>query len=374
MIKNKIGIITFHNTANYGAALQAYATFKIISELHENTEIVDYSNTFRDGKYSAYHRLYEGWRTLKIVNILISLLAVPAIILRNWNFNRFYKLKLRVSSVKYDGSNFNTIGNSYTKLIAGSDQIWSPKNNGDDYNYLLAAAKSDVKKYSYASSFGLQSVPTSKREFYKKFLSEFTSISVRETSGKEIVQHELQIDNVRTSVDPVFLLDKVDLLRLAEASNLKCPDSFSLVYVNDCKFWHPIEKSCTDNVIYTIGSFLPKHLFSANIRVKNYLGPNEFLKLINGSTNVFTTSYHAVIVSIILQKSFYVFLSGDRGRDLRLINLLERLELTHRIINKGNQDCVDINYNECIDYNFAHDTLAGLVEDSLEYIRSVIDD
>ena len=39
----QIGIITFHDTVNYGATLQAVATYKAISKLeNQNVEIIDY--------------------------------------------------------------------------------------------------------------------------------------------------------------------------------------------------------------------------------------------------------------------------------------------------------------------------------------------
>ena len=40
----KLGIITFHNTLNYGAQLQAYALQVVLEGWNYDVEIVDYRN------------------------------------------------------------------------------------------------------------------------------------------------------------------------------------------------------------------------------------------------------------------------------------------------------------------------------------------
>lgn len=49
----KIGLLTYNNSANYGAVLQCYATCRILKELGHKVEII---NVEQD-KYSKMHDL-----------------------------------------------------------------------------------------------------------------------------------------------------------------------------------------------------------------------------------------------------------------------------------------------------------------------------
>ena len=45
--KNKIGVITLHNSYNYGAVLQAYATCEYIKSIgYKDVELINYENKY----------------------------------------------------------------------------------------------------------------------------------------------------------------------------------------------------------------------------------------------------------------------------------------------------------------------------------------
>ena len=78
--------------------------------------------------------------------------------------------------------------------------------------------------------------------------------------------------------------------------------------------------------------------------------PFQFLSLINNAEYVITSSYHALVFSILFEKKFFSILYGD-GDDSRACNLLHILGLSqHGIMYDEHIDeCKKWNYNEAND-------------------------
>ncbi|MFR2030919.1 MAG: polysaccharide pyruvyl transferase family protein [Collinsella sp.] len=89
--------------------------------------------------------------------------------------------------------------------ICGSDQVWSP--NCFDENYFLPFVEDPQRRISYAPSFGASNIadPEIERRT-KSLLSDFGPLSVRETTGAEIVE-KLTGHTPDVVVDPTLLLD-----------------------------------------------------------------------------------------------------------------------------------------------------------------------
>ena len=66
-----VGIITFHNSINYGAVLQAYALQKTLNDMGHIAEIIDYCNSQRAlSSLSSYYRVrHFMWQ--KVIKLLI---------------------------------------------------------------------------------------------------------------------------------------------------------------------------------------------------------------------------------------------------------------------------------------------------------------
>ena len=58
----KIALLSFHNAANYGAALQAFALQEALTRKGYVCEYIDYRNTYRS---NAYNMSYHVWCSLK---------------------------------------------------------------------------------------------------------------------------------------------------------------------------------------------------------------------------------------------------------------------------------------------------------------------
>lgn len=100
----------------------------------------------------------------------------------------------------------------YSAVVTGSDQLWSPAGLPTNY-YNLQFVPDDIRKISYASSFGVKNIPWYQKKRTAAFLNRLDFISMRENQGSEIVK-ELTGKDVPTILDPVFMFDKEGWERL----------------------------------------------------------------------------------------------------------------------------------------------------------------
>ena len=367
----KVGILTFHNTSNYGAAFQAYATQESIISLGHSAEVIDYVNSKRKGKYDTTSRikaLFSSGNYLKAIKFALGSFLIEK---RNNEFNNFYRSYLKVSSDSYNEDSVVNSSLNYDVILSGSDQVWSYKNNGGDINYALAFA-GDKKRVSYASSFGVADYP---QEMITKFEPHFSAIdvvSVRESSGADLFK-VITGKKAKVVLDPVFLLSKDKWLKLAGVKE-KTENSGVFCYFNNRKYLATFLKekgTFLDNekIIQVSSDFElsnivnPKYKFSPNI------SPIKFLKCLYNSTFVATSSFHGVVLSIIFEKDFVVFLSGDTGRDSRIKDLLERLGLESRAYVSGASTKLplsEMNYSTC------QARLDELIYDSKSYLKKAL--
>ena len=372
--KIKVGIITFHNTSNYGAALQAYATFSALKEQGYDAEIIDYSNKYRDKKYSILYRITDQLTAGNLLQAIKTMVASPGIYGRNFQFKSFYRQFYKVSKNKYRNSPQPVIdAKDYDVVIAGSDQIWSYKNNNYDYNFLLEFVPNNIRKISYASSFGLTEIPDQLKHKYKTLLSRMDFISVRERTGVDIVS-DLIGKTPYLAIDPVLLHSRKFWSNMASKIKFK-PQSYDLYYMNDNSYRnHPIfanDMNISKFPKVSIGSFKMSDFINITTHIRNHTGPNSFLSYIMNARVVYTTSFHALVFCLIFNVQFYVFLSGDKGRDSRLLQILTTFNLVDRAIVK---DKANELINKSIDFTNFNNRWPLMREECKQFLKNAINE
>ncbi len=146
--KIRVGLLTFHNALNYGAALQVYASQKILNDMGAQCTVIDYVNSRRK---TAYDMQYHVKKELKKKNAAAAFKYFAGSIFmkrRQKAFRKFYGKHLTCTDQGYASSaQARSLNGKFEKFIAGSDQVWNYNNNGRDFAYFLDFVDDDEKKY-----------------------------------------------------------------------------------------------------------------------------------------------------------------------------------------------------------------------------------
>lgn len=333
----KIGLLTFHTSANYGAVLQAFALQHFLEQRGYDAEYLDYQNhcrrMFYDIPYHVRTLLHEG----KVAEALFYFVGMPFLNWRKKKFESFRKQYLRISSnTWHTPEELAVTNNIYDTFVIGSDQVWNHKHNGSDTSFMLSFVNNPAKTISYASSFGMSEVPESLKAAYANSLYRICHLSTREQNGVDIIK-SLTGRDAQLVLDPVFLPERDVWLKLIGEQPKSGNYLFS--YTNEKRQMRDFLKVTGYNMkgmrhhklsrFTTITDFL-----SSSVKVKYGMSPIDFLSNINGADLVVSASFHCISFAIILNRPFICILSGNEGRNERLITLLSHFGLTDRIFSK----------------------------------------
>lgn len=368
-----VGILTFHRAVNYGAVLQSYAlTMACRNKCGVNCEIIDYHCPFIEQYYnSRFLLLPRNWKRL-ISYILFNGNIFP----NKKRLESFLEDHNCLSNrAFFSEENLNAIVDTYSSIISGSDQVWSPLAAGFDRAYFLTFVEEKNKKRSYAASLGVSDLTEEQLNEYGIRLSGFHNYSVREPSAKDIIEKILPSTRVTVDVDPTLLLNRQEWLSSIcderIRNKIKKLDSYILVYCiseNSSLFCLAKKLSLMLNkkVIYINDKWRPR-VGVINISKCNI---DEWLTLFLKASYVVTDSFHGTVFSVIFGKTFCTFQALNSKRSTRILSLLSALELEDRIIN---EKLVLFPSTE-IDYFKVYTRLDRLRANSLNNLKSIVDE
>ena len=369
-----IKTITCHHVYNYGATLQAYALQSYLESIGHDVEIIDYRlpEHVRYELFTPYPKgkAYELVKKYPILKFILTPIQNRSM-LKTWGrkraFDRFDSQYLKISEPTY--RTYEAIKNNPPTadvFVAGSDQIWNPvMRNGNDPGYYLDFGSKKVKRISYAASFGVKSLSDAQGLFVKKQLTRFDAISVRESSGVNILK-ELGFGAVRC-VDPVFLLDMNKWIKNLGLESK--PEDYIMVY----DFTHD------DNNIKTFAEHLAKAKGLKIIAVNDFentpyadiqindADPKVFLQYILNARYIVANSFHATAFSLLFHKHFVTFPLVSQPNPSRMIDLLNSVGLLNHF-QPIDQAVIDENIKwDVIDNYLSQDT-----EQSMKYLHDSI--
>jgi len=347
----KISIITCHDVYNYGASLQAYALQEYIKSLGHEVTIIDYKPN-GDARYDFWTipnscRILDLTQKYKIVAFLYCLYRAPErfyTIGRKKPFARFKKDFLSCTNLYKNVEELRREPPIADVYVAGSDQIWNTVlSNGKDPAFYMDFGDEYVKRISYAASFAIPAIQTEFKPFVKEMLSHINCISVRERTGKQIV-NDLGFE-AEVVCDPVFLRNKSQWEEIIHQRPIvKSP--YVLVY--DLYSRDPqIEKAArkVSNQlglkIVSVNAFIRKNYADKNI---NNAGPLEFLNLIYYSKYIITDSFHASAFAVIFHIPFVVFQIKKSNNSSRISDFLEEIHLAGQL--NSEKVSSDLNFDE----------------------------
>lgn len=351
-----VGIITFHHAKHsYGAALQAYATVRIVEKLGYKAELINYEN-----KYEQTELKFKGKSFHQKLYILINW-AARFFIYGGINDPCRVAGKLDIFYRKVSKKKYRSIealeDTDYDILLSGSDQIWNPEvTGGIDRCYLLDFGK-PKKRVAYASSIGSYKFSKEELKIYKTVLASFDDISVREEYAAKALQ-DVYEKKIKVVCDPTLLLtgDQWRKEFAEEIDRLEKKEEYILTYFvggNIEEYWERIERIvCQIKLpVYNVQSH--SKMYKNVNRIVHNIMPGELVAYIDKAAVVLTDSFHGTAFSINLHKNFVAVI--NRKNPVRVQNLLQELGMTER---------TDDNLLKClenIDYL--------KIEDKLEKIR-----
>ena len=354
----KIGILTFVNTVNYGAALQSYALQKIFEREGHECEIIDYTCA----RIDSIHNPRKAARLPGIKILFYPFLL--ASLQKNYNLFMHFKKDYCKFSTPYTRATIAAVAEKYDRIVVGSDQIWNAVITMDDRSFLLDFLKDNRKKYSYAASIGT-SYFTKYIEEYEALVNQFQVISIREKGTAALLKKNIGREDIHVDVDPTLLnyanwnsfitssnpYGKYILLYFLPKNNAVLEPVRRFAKAHDCKLIH-----LTRSMKRVSG-----------IRTINFASPEDFLNLIAHAQYVISGSFHALCFSLIFHKDFFVLSSPIGERNGRLTDMLSTLGLENRFVMQPDYKFT----SDMIDYNAVDQKLDAEIKRSMGTIEKI---
>ena len=335
----KIAIITLPIHTNIGGILQAYALQTVLRNLGHSVDVVVRPTYMKDYRFYFLKLLKRSFLCLVSSGCKFKDILYENRIKREYSIIGLHTIPFIEKYIKRRViSNWHELKYSdYDTIIVGSDQIWRPKYFQDiEQAYLLFAKKWNIKRLTYAVSFG-----TNKWEYSKKITrkclslsQKFDNISVREDSGVYLCEKYLNVEASHV-LDPTMLLDIDCYLQLANSKRKnETVTSKLFVYILDYNkkmqtVIDVVSKHYSLSPTWANNPYLEREEIAIEKRIA--LPVEEWLNTMIDSEVVLTDSFHATVFSILFNKTFWVYLNESRGAD-RIKSLLKIFKLEDRLI------------------------------------------
>lgn len=347
MIIIKILISTSQNAINYGAVLQAYALGTCLKSMN-----VDYSMLNYYEKYNLYFSAFDtSTIRMMLISIYINTIKLVHIFSTHEQIKKFDQFvaeripRTREYRTIEDLKKHPPIADLY---MTGGDQMFNC-HSGVSVQGFLNFGDENIKRYSYATSMGIQEPPKQYLEQFIECINRYEMVSLREESAKQFIAEHCNV-KAQVNIDPVFLLDKLAWTDLIANQSRLYSKPYILVYQ---LLEHPLtallvdelrKNSALDVVVLSPYS---RNKIKGDKVIRN-AGPIDFINLFAHAEKVITSSFHGTCFSLLFEKDFYSLIHEER--EVRINNLLSRFKLTDRMLTSrstipSKEEHVDFSYS-----------------------------
>ena len=340
-----IGLCLKYEQINYGSKLQALATLRIMEKLGHKCRVIHYgkaglwfkikslprifNSTFRQDKLEDWSRNQAYKRHPEIA----SDLALRKKIFKDYDAKHFDHYEVKGSYFK----DIKKIASQFDAVITCSDQLWSPAGLGTNF-YNLMFVPTNVRKISFASSFGVGRIPWYQKKATANYLRRIEYISCRENRGAEIVK-ELTGREVPVLMDPVFAFNKeqwgelVPVEKVYDEPYIFCYFLGANIAYRDMVKSFARDKGMKIVFLKFMDQYVDYDKTFGDITPFD-VDPNKFLNILRGAEYVFTDSFHGCAFSIIMEKQFVIFnryvSTSGASKNSRIDTICENLDLNSR--------------------------------------------
>ena len=320
----RTGILTLHDSPNYGAVLQAYALRAHLSSLGHEAFVID------------RRRADAPLRTPPPVRDSVKLAGLFRADARNGAREyevrcartlAFLRGRVGMSPCHFSAWSDAPRDLGVDAVVVGSDQVWNA-NNLDPADYLLGGIPGSPPGIAYAASIGMPEFPADKLGEFRAGFARFAAIGVREREAVEMVQSlGFAAEHV---VDPVLLAGREAWRSLLaeDASRVGgTPGTFAYFLAEDVEAMLPELADFAARTGRRIGLFVDWYVRRAPHGIGGWMkngkfwrkwrnrgidfrldaGPEEFVRSIAAAEAVVSNSYHALMFSLVF------------GREVRIV-------------------------------------------------------
>lgn len=360
-----IKVITRHAPSNYGSLLQSIATVTILERLGHTCEIIDYIRDDEHGLKAVTTVLdgKQGWNGNLLKKLAYIALRYPEEKRAEMKFSRMRKNYLKLTGLCRTHEDLKRL--KADMFMTGSDQVWGPTLNGHyDEAYFLSFVK-DKPKTAYAASFGRTDFTPQVLSEYKKLLSAYSGIAVRENSAVDLLA-QMNIPCAGQVLDPTLLLTGEEWGKWIEKD---VQGKYVLVYQLHN---NPALSDYAVRFARHVG--LPLYRVSPTFHQIRRGGKfvylpdlGEFLSYIKHSTYFITDSFHGTAFALNFNRQFIEILPNNKTGS-RNQSILQLTGLQDRIVTDYNDFSIS---NKKIDYESVNAVLRCEREKSMSIMHDL---
>ena len=377
-MNRKIGVLTYHNSDNFGAVLQCYALQEYLSSKNYDVEIINFKPK-RNKVVQLLSDIKNHFKYVKnnfsLTTFYLGIFQFKELLNQTKKFNLFRSNWLKISKL-YDARITNHDFSDYDVIITGSDQIWNSINGHFKSYFLIGYENFQGKKIAYAACRGVKKVLDEDLKILNKALNLYDWIGVRDDQTKKFVK---QVSNSAAKIvcDPSMLIDYSKIVNENSPFEFK----YILVYVlgNEIKGNHlnVISQIKTEHPdAKVVAAYLtkknPNHFSWADIHIYN-AGPIEWLNLIKHTEFFYTDSFHGILFALKFKRDFLAYYSEEK-RASRLIHISKRLEIGDRIVSNFEQANLKKSFGPIQNYNRINMKYFEFVESSKDLLDKTLND
>lgn len=304
----KIGVVTVHDSANFGSFLQAFALHKVLENMGHSVYFIK----TRNKKYLL--KLFINFPGVKnLINHPINSINKMMHGYKKWRM--FLKDIKILKQIEYSKDTL------LDKIILGSDEIWNISTPVFQRKIFYGVGMNNV--ITYAVSIGKASI-----DDFENFpeltdaIARLGQVLVRDKNTYEMAQRYGTVEPIMVC-DPTFLIPVKEFYR-PYANKFIDNNKFILIYS------YSIDKQLKDNIIKFSKEYNLK-IVSACFKFEwaDYnlnCSPIDFCDVLRKADYVVTTTFHGSIFSILNHKKFLVVPFSPKVKDL-----LKKVDLSYLV-------------------------------------------
>lgn len=316
----RIGLLTLHDSINYGALLQAYALSCVYRSFGHEVVLIDRRRDKNGEPLKSDLSGLSRWRRL---SWFLNATGIWHETVRRRRTLAFLRERVGMSAYHFTDWRGAPANLGVDLVSVGSDQVWNATIH-DPLDYLPGRIPNGVPLVSYAASIGMPQIPEALAEDFRSSVRRFRAVSVREATAVGLLA-EMGVA-ARQVVDPVVLAGRGTWERLLQGAAKPTGRIVFYMLGGDSSPYAEEVGRLADrhgvDVDFFVGRMLldpltrrghPRllknlrrwHRFRRSSHLHLHLadGPESFVRAIAGADAVITGSYHALLFAAVFGRN-----------------------------------------------------------------------